>query len=89
MSSPAGQKSQGASGHKLVEGSLKPSKKSASQTSYTLPHPARNEVTFKRPSATQKSREPTEISSVAVAQPFVDPAVLERRARAQKKPLQQ
>ncbi|KAK8122314.1 hypothetical protein PG984_010984 [Apiospora sp. TS-2023a] len=52
--------------------------------SYTVSPAGRNEVAFRKTSDVQEHVEPTSIFSRAVAQPFVDPNVLERRARHQK-----
>ncbi|KAH9993283.1 hypothetical protein F4779DRAFT_623517 [Xylariaceae sp. FL0662B] len=48
--------------------------------SYTVTPASINEVTVRTDG--QTIRTPVEISSAAVAQPFVDPAVLERRRRS-------
>ncbi|KAK7985036.1 hypothetical protein PG996_005723 [Apiospora saccharicola] len=69
----------------LFKGRLTPAQKPPSATtSYTVSPAGRNEVAFRKTSNVQELVEPTSIYSRAVAQPFVDPNVLERRARHQK-----
>ncbi|KAI0882154.1 uncharacterized protein GGS22DRAFT_48487 [Annulohypoxylon maeteangense] len=65
----------------LVKGRLRPPSKPASNTSYTLAPASIKEVTVRRPSERHSTQSPIEISSAATAQPFVDPAVLERHRR--------
>ncbi|KAI1397009.1 hypothetical protein F4819DRAFT_490965 [Hypoxylon fuscum] len=65
----------------LIKGRLQPPSKPPSCKSYTVAPASINEVIVRPPDDRQVNRDPVEISSAAVAQPFVDPAVLERRRR--------
>ncbi|KAI0895852.1 hypothetical protein F4806DRAFT_496758 [Annulohypoxylon nitens] len=65
----------------LVKGRLQPPSKSPSSKSYTVAPPSIKEVTVRSPRDGQVIQSPVEISSAATAQPFVDPAVLERHRR--------
>ncbi|KAI6088137.1 hypothetical protein F4821DRAFT_258309 [Hypoxylon rubiginosum] len=66
---------------KLVKGRLRPPSKPASCKSYTVSPASINEVIVRSPVDREAIRAPIEVSSGAVAQPFVDPAVLEHRRR--------
>ncbi|KAI4864964.1 hypothetical protein F4820DRAFT_421770 [Hypoxylon rubiginosum] len=66
---------------KLVKGRLRPPSKPASCKSYIVAPASINEVIVRSPADRQTTRAPIEVSSAAVAQPFVDPAVLERHRR--------
>ncbi|KAI1766696.1 hypothetical protein GGR53DRAFT_464192 [Hypoxylon sp. FL1150] len=65
----------------LIKGRLRPPSRSASCKSYTVSPASINEVIVRSPADRQAIRAPIEVSSGAVAQPFVDPAVLEHRRR--------
>ncbi|KAL7620348.1 hypothetical protein AAE478_009342 [Parahypoxylon ruwenzoriense] len=65
----------------LIKGRLRPPSKPPTCKSYTVSRASINEVTVRSPTDKRAIRVPVEISSAAVAQPFVDPAVLERRRR--------
>ncbi|RYP77243.1 hypothetical protein DL771_001292 [Monosporascus sp. 5C6A] len=72
----------------LVKGALKSpaTKRPEHLKSYTLPPKTKGEVTIRKAANRKRRRvvvaEPVEISSTAVPQPFVDPAVLERGRHA-------
>lgn len=63
---------------KLFKGVLRPVPQPPTMPSYTVAPMTKEEVTIRSASDRIEAREPTEIRSVAVAQPFVDPSVLER-----------
>ncbi|OTA99399.1 hypothetical protein M426DRAFT_325157 [Hypoxylon sp. CI-4A] len=65
----------------LIKGKLRPPSKSTSAKSYTVAPASINEVTVRQASERTAIRDPIEISSAATPQPFVDPAVLDRRRR--------
>ncbi|KAI2472527.1 hypothetical protein F4781DRAFT_383054 [Annulohypoxylon bovei var. microspora] len=65
----------------LVKGRLQPPSKPTFTKSYTVARASIHEVTVRHPSEGQTTQGPVEISSAATAQPFVDPAVLERHRR--------
>ncbi|KAI1459549.1 hypothetical protein F4805DRAFT_455713 [Annulohypoxylon moriforme] len=66
---------------KLVKGRLQQPSKPPSTKSYTVAPASIKEVAVRRPSEGRMTQGPVEISSAATAQPFVDPAVLERHRR--------
>ncbi|RYP91291.1 hypothetical protein DL770_002609 [Monosporascus sp. CRB-9-2] len=68
----------------LVKGALKSpaTKRPEHLKSYTLPPKTNGEVTIRKATDRKRRPEPVEISSTAVPQPFVDPAVLERERHA-------
>ncbi|KAK6820628.1 hypothetical protein PG990_012614 [Apiospora arundinis] len=69
----------------LFKGRLKPAQRPPIATaSYTVSSAGQSEVVIRKTSDAKNPVEPTEILTRAVAQPFVDPNVLERRARQQK-----
>ncbi|KAI1292741.1 hypothetical protein F5Y03DRAFT_375250 [Xylaria venustula] len=71
---------QAASSRKLFKGTLSPPRVQPAHRSYTLTPASISEVSIKDPANKQASvRRPIAISSTAVPQPFVDPAVLQRR----------
>ncbi|KAI8959694.1 hypothetical protein F5Y11DRAFT_350268 [Daldinia sp. FL1419] len=65
----------------LVKGRLRPPSKPPSTKSYTVAPASINEVMVRKQSERQITQGPVEISSAATAQPFLDPAILERRNR--------
>ncbi|KAI0434991.1 hypothetical protein F5Y09DRAFT_157568 [Xylaria sp. FL1042] len=65
---------------RLFKGTLSPPCAQPAHKSYTLTPASISEVSIKDPAKKQvTSRHPIAISSTAVPQPFVDPAVLQRR----------
>ncbi|KAK8103940.1 uncharacterized protein PG998_010973 [Apiospora kogelbergensis] len=69
----------------LFKGRLKAAQKPPIATaSYTVSPAGQNEVTIRKTSDVKTPAEPMEVCSRAVAQPFVDPNVLERQARQKK-----
>ncbi|KAI8955735.1 hypothetical protein F4801DRAFT_277461 [Xylaria longipes] len=65
---------------RLFKGTLKPPAAQPTGRSYTLTPASISEVVIKDPAGKQATGCPsTAISSTAVPQPFVDPAVLQRR----------
>ncbi|KAI0548366.1 hypothetical protein F4679DRAFT_585537 [Xylaria curta] len=65
---------------RLFKGTLKPPSTRPTGKPYTLPPALISEVVIKDPAGGAATRCPsTAISSTAVPQPFVDPAVLQRR----------
>ncbi|KAI0837519.1 hypothetical protein F5Y06DRAFT_297375 [Hypoxylon sp. FL0890] len=64
-----------------VKGKLRPPSKPPSTKSYTVSPALSNEVMVRPPAERLATRAPVEISSAATAQPFVDPAVLDRHRR--------
>ncbi|RYP59495.1 hypothetical protein DL769_008500 [Monosporascus sp. CRB-8-3] len=68
----------------LVKGPLKSpaAKRPEHLKSYTLPPKTNGEVTIRKAADRKRRPEPVKISSTAVPQPFVDPAVLERGRHA-------
>ncbi|KAI1099948.1 hypothetical protein F4804DRAFT_63898 [Jackrogersella minutella] len=76
------QQQQSRQGHReLVKGRLRPPSKPPSTKSYTVAPTSINEVTVRHHTERQVAQGPVEISSAATAQPFVDPAILERHRR--------
>ncbi|KAI1205379.1 uncharacterized protein F4807DRAFT_464669 [Annulohypoxylon truncatum] len=65
----------------LVKGRLQPPLKPPSGKSYSVAPASTGEVTVRRPSEGWITQSPVEISSAATAQPFINPAVLERHRR--------
>ncbi|KAI1774710.1 hypothetical protein F4818DRAFT_70637 [Hypoxylon cercidicola] len=65
----------------LIKGRLRPPSKPASCKSYTVAPASIDEVIVRPPADRLSTRGAVEVSSAAVAQPFVDPAVLEHHRR--------
>ncbi|KAI1500259.1 hypothetical protein F5X99DRAFT_410251 [Biscogniauxia marginata] len=63
----------------LFKGKLRAPVKPPSPRSYTLGPAPITEITVRTRADKRTTQDPMPISSTAVAQPFVDPAVLERR----------
>ncbi|KAI1751887.1 hypothetical protein F4782DRAFT_531128 [Xylaria castorea] len=77
---PTAQLPAGPPRRKLLKGTLKPTSTRPTGKSYTLAPASISEVVVKDPVGKQATGCPsTAISSTAVPQPFVDPAVLQRR----------
>ncbi|KAI1171800.1 hypothetical protein F4777DRAFT_35541 [Nemania sp. FL0916] len=70
------------SGRRLFEGTLSPPRAQPAASSYTLAPTSKAEVSIRTSTSAGNpatGRRPTAISSTAVPQPFVDPAVLQQR----------
>ncbi|KAK9777454.1 putative SMP domain-containing protein [Seiridium cardinale] len=81
--SPAPGSEQSAARHGLFKGQLQPPAKFPVSRSYQVPPASARELVVKGSSQKTASREPVQVFSNAVPQPFVDPNLLERRQRAQ------
>ncbi|KAI2603883.1 uncharacterized protein GGS25DRAFT_525157 [Hypoxylon fragiforme] len=65
----------------LVKGKLQPPSQPPLRKSYTVTPTSINEVTVRHPSDKRVIQDPIEFSSVATAQPFVNPTVIVDRRR--------
>ncbi|KAK9420372.1 putative SMP domain-containing protein [Seiridium unicorne] len=81
--SPVPESKQSPARHGLFKGRLQPPAKFPVSRSYQVLPASARELVVKGSSQKTASREPVQVLSNAVPQPFVDPNLLERRQRAQ------